>query len=420
MTANAHDGLDMPLALDIGGSLTRTPEQATYTRLRSFLMVAIASLALFLNNGFMGIGISVFDPLMILRLHVSVGTLKFGDTITLVTVALTAPLAGYCIDRLGARPLFAAGMALMAGGLVLYASAVSLTTVYLAHFLFGLCLVCSGAFACLLVVSAAARRWRGFAIGVLLASASLGSGIAPTILSGLKTMFGWQAALYALAGFTLCMLPAIALLVPMRLHIGSTAGLPRGESATLGGALQSRNFWLLAAVAAIGYMSELGTVTNLVLFFSKDMQLPAAGVGAMMLMVFGTVLVAQLSVGISCDMLNRRRVHTVCILIMALGCAILASRSAPLLALGLICFGIGWGGNYVLLQYLVTHLFAGPSVGRIVGTIGVVEVLGGSVGPVAFGSSHDWTGSYRAAFAIAAIALTLAAFFASRIDSRTS
>jgi NNP family nitrate/nitrite transporter-like MFS transporter len=300
----------------------------------------------------------------------------------------------------------------------LYASALSLGIVYLAHVLFGLCLVCSGAFACLLVVSAATRRWRGFAIGVLLASASLGSGIAPGILSALKTMFGWQTALYALAGFTVCMLPAIALLVPMRLQIGSTAHLPRGETATLGGALRSRNFWLLAAVAAIGYMSELGTVTNLVLFFSKDVQLSAAGVGALMLLVFGTVLVAQLSVGVLCDMLNRRLVHTVCVIIMALGCAILASRSAPLLGLGLVCFGVGWGGNYVLLQYLVTHLFAGPSVGRIVGTIGVVEVLGGSVGPVTFGSSRDWTGSYSAAFATAAVALCVAAFFASRIDSR--
>jgi nitrate/nitrite transporter NarK len=105
---------------------------------------------------------------------------------------------------------------------------------------------------------------------------------------------------------------------------------------------------------------------------------------------------------------------------MAVGCAILASRSAPLLGLGLVFFGVGWGGNYVLLQYLVTHLFAGPSVGRIVGTIGVVEVLGGAIGPVTFGSSRDWTGSYSAAFATAAIALSLAAFFASRIDSRAT
>jgi predicted MFS family arabinose efflux permease len=418
MTANAPEILDMPPALKSGAGVTRAAQEAAYTRTRSVLMVAIASLTLFLNNGFMGIGISVFDPLMIQRLHVSVGMLKFGDTVTLVTVACTAPLAGYCIDRLGARPLFVGGMVLMAAGLILYASAESLRIVYLAHLLFGLCLVCSGAFACLLVVSAATRRWRGVAIGVLLASASLGSGIAPGILSALKTMFGWQGALYALAGFTVCMLPAIALLVPMRLNIGSTAHLPGGETATLGGALRSRNFWLLAAVAAIGYMSELGAVTNLVLFFSKDIQLSAAGVGAMMLLVFGTVLAAQLSVGVLCDMLNRRLVHTVCVLIMALGCAVLASRSAPLLWLGLVFFGVGWGGNYVLLQYLVTHLFAGPSVGRIVGTIGVVEVLGGSVGPVTFGSSRDWTGSYSAGFATAAIALCAAAFFASRIDSR--
>jgi predicted MFS family arabinose efflux permease len=420
MTANARDILDLPPALEVGGSVTRMADHPAYTRLRSVLMVAICSLSLFLNNGFMGIGISAFDPLMMQRLHVSVGALKFGDTITLVTVALTAPLAGYFIDLLGARPLFLGGMSLMAAGIALYAQATSLTLIYLTHVLFGLCLVSSGAFACLIVVSAATSRWRGFAIGVLLASASLGSGIAPGILAALKTLYGLQGALYLLAGVAACTLPAIAALVPMRLHIGSTAHLPRGETATLGGALRSRNFWLLAVVAAIGYMSALGIVTNLVLFFSKDVRLSAAGIGMMMLLVFGTVLIAQLGIGLLCDVLNRRLVHTVCVFVMAVGCAILAGRSAPLLGLGLVLFGVGWGGNYVLLQYLVTHLFAGPSVGRIVGTIGVVEALGGSLGPVLIGASHDWTGSYSFAFSTAAAALSLAGLCASRINARPS
>jgi len=140
---------------------------------------------LLLNNGFMLIEISIFDPLMIARLHVSVATLKFGDTIALATVAVTAPAAGYLTDKAGPRLLFVAGLALMAFGMILYTVFTTIGQIYLAFILFGVCLALSGGFACLIVVSDATTKRRGLAIGVLLATASLGQAIAPVVLSTL-------------------------------------------------------------------------------------------------------------------------------------------------------------------------------------------------------------------------------------------
>lgn len=382
-----------------------------FTQGRSIAMVTICALAMFLNNGFMFIGVSVFDPIMIRRLGLSVGMLKVGDTITMATIASTAALAGYLIDRFGPRLLFAVGMALMSIGMLLYSFAATIVGIYLIHILFGLCIVLSGAFICLVVVSAATSRHRGLAIGSLLAAASLGMGIAPAVMSMLAAAIGWQATLRAVAAVTLLLLPAILLVIPPRAE-HDTPGHAQGA---LGAALRSKNFWLLAAVAALGYLTAIGTMSNMVLYLTRELRVSGTLVGAMSLTLFSTVLVMQLVTGILVDRLNSRIVHVVCILTMALGCLLLGLHPPGTAWIALILFGIGWGGNYTLLQYLATHLFSGPAIGRIVGMIGMMEAVGGALGPVTIGASYDRVGGYGPVFVTLSIALLAMALLASRI-----
>jgi MFS family permease len=390
-----------------------------YSNIRSFIMVAVCSLTLFLDNGFLLIGISVFDPLMMKRLDVSVGALKAGDTITFATVALAAPLAGYLIDRVGPKPLFVAGMAMMSSGLALYALADSIMAVYAIHALFGLCLVLSGAYACLIVVSEATTRRRGMAIGILLATASLGAALSPTVFSALAQAFGWQRSLVIVAAVTLLALPPIIMFVPRRLH--ATARIIPGaeQKATLGSSLRSRSFWFLAIVAAVGFLCAIGVTSNMILFLTKDLHLASGDRNMIMVGVFVASLLTQLAGGLLTDILNRRLIHTVCIAAMAVGCGLFATEANALVWPAVILFSAGWGGNYVLLQYLLTHLFSGPSIGRIIGVIGVVEALGGSLGPVLVGGSYDLTKSYSLSFELIAAALLGTAVIASQIRKAT-
>jgi MFS family permease len=382
-----------------------------FTQRRSIAMVTICALAMFLNNGFMFIGVSVFDPIMIRRLGISVGTLKVGDTITMATIASTAALAGYLIDRFGPRLLFAVGMVLMSVGMLFYSFVVSIAQIYLIHILFGLCIVLSGAFICLVVVSAATSRHRGLAIGSLLAAASLGMGIAPAVMSMLEAAIGWQATLRLVAAVTLLLLPAILLVIPGR---AAQDAIDHGQGA-LGNALRAKNFWLLAAVAALGYLTAIGTMSNMVLYLTRELRVSGTQVGTMGFTLFSTILVMQLVTGILVDRLNSRIVHVVCILTMAIGCLLLGLHPPGTAWIALILFGIGWGGNYTLLQYLATHLFSGPAIGRIVGMIGMIEAVGGALGPVTIGASYDHARSYGPVFIILSVALLAMALLASRI-----
>jgi len=402
---------EMVDAGQIPDPVTQHPPAVSFSRGRSIAAVTICALAMFLNNGFMFIGVSVFDPIMIERLGVTVGTLKIGDTITMATIASSAALAGYLIDRFGPRLLFAMGMALMSIGMMLYSYATTIVQVWLIHILFGQCIVFSGAFICLVVVSAVTDRHRGLAIGCLLASASLGMGLAPATMSLLAAAIGWQASLRGIALATLLMLPAILVLIPR--STGQRSGGSRQGS--LREATRDRNFWLLSTVAALGYLAAIGTMSNMVLYLTRELHFASSAADMMSFVLFATVLVTQLATGILVDRLESRIVHVVCILLMAAGCLLLGLRPAGMTWVALILFGVGWGGNYTLLQYLATHLFSGPAIGRIVGAIGTVEAVGGALGPVTIGASYDLAGSYGPIFMLLSVGLLGMAVIAARI-----
>ncbi len=396
---------------EIPDPVTQLSPVILFSRSRSIAAVAICALAMFLNNGFMFIGVSAFDPIMIQRLGVTVGTLKIGDTITMATIASSAAVAGYLIDRFGPRLLFAMGMTLMSIGMALYSSATTIVQVWLIHILFGQCIVFSGAFICLVVVSAVTDRHRGLAIGCLLASASLGMGLAPATMSLLAATIGWQASLRGIALVTLLMLPAILALIPR-----STGQRSDGSrQGSLREAARERNFWLLSAVAALGYLAAIGTMSNMVLYLTRELRLASSSADTMSFVLFATVLVTQLTTGILIDRLESRIVHVVCILLMAGGCLLMGLHPTGTTWVALILFGVGWGGNYTLLQYLATHLFSGPAIGRIVGAIGTVEAVGGALGPVTIGTSYDMAGSYGPIFATLSVGLLGMAIMAARI-----
>jgi MFS family permease len=413
-----HDAGDAIIST-MPGALSGASPAATARRLvlRSALVVAMCSLTLFLNNGFMLIGISVFDPILLQRLHVSVGTLKLGDTITLLTLALSAPLAGWIIDELGPRVAFVVGMALMAAGMAAYAVATSIAQIYIIHVSFGLCLALCGAFATAIVVSTVTDRHRGVSLGCLLATSSFGMAVAPKILNGLRALVGWQHAVLIVACVTAVFVPVLWLALPRRVQ-GHSAETAIHGGMTLRSAMRSRVFWLLSVVAAIGYFSELGVVTNLVIFYSGEMGLGMARIGSLMLLMFLVSVLSHLVTGWLTDRLDRRVIHGCSILVMACGAAILGSHSPVLVGLGAALFGIGWGGNYVLLQYLLTHLFRGPEMGRIIGCIGVFEAAGAGFGPVSIGAVYDTAHSYAPAFYGVAALLAFALLAAIRIRSK--
>jgi MFS family permease len=77
-----------------------------------------------------------------------------------------------------------------------------------------------------------------------------------------------------------------------------------------------------------------------------------------------------------------------------------------------ILFGFGWGGLYTLLQLLTMDSFGLKAGGKILGTITVLDALGGGLGPWVSGVLFDKTGNYQASFLVVSGLITIALLIA--------
>ncbi len=348
---------------------------------------------------------------------VTVGALKLRDLITLFSAGLLGFFAGALADRVGVKPLMVAGMLLLTVAYWYYGQVQSLRDVYIVHFLFGVLLTLAGLIVNVILVSRWFVRKRGLAIGIALAGTSIGNAVLPPLNAWLLNFGDWREVFTWVAVLPLVMIPLIILLVRNQPPANSTGAAAKAAAAatqygmTLGEALRSRNFWMLAGLAMCTFYSILAMGTHTFLFMREEgYSVMVASSGSSILFVGG--LVGKLISGHLAETLGRQRVLLVGLGLMFSGvlCIVLTSavHSPQLLWIGLGLFGFGWGGIYTLIQLLCADLFGLKSLGKIVGAITVLDTFGGGLGPFVTGLLYDSSGSYFLPFVVITILLAVA------------
>jgi MFS family permease len=127
--------------------------------------------------------------------------------------------------------------------------------------------------------------------------------------------------------------------------------------------------------------------------------------------MFTMGLIGKFVFGWLCDVFDNKLVMMFNLAVMLAGAVCLATVQASLLWPAVVLFGAGWGGLYTLLQVMTVDLFGLRAAGRILGTISVLDAMGGGLGPFITGLLFDRTGSYQAPFTMIA-GLTLLALAA--------
>ncbi|MCC5861318.1 MAG: MFS transporter [Gammaproteobacteria bacterium] len=348
---------------------------------------------------------------------VTVGALKLRDLITLFTAGALGFFAGALADRVGVKPLMVAGMLLLAVAYGYYGQVQSLRDVYIVHFLFGVLLTLAGLIVNVILVSRWFVRKRGLAIGIALAGTSIGNAVLPPLNAWLLNFGDWREVFLWVAVLPLVMIPLIVLLV--RNQPPKNASDAAGKAAeaathygmTLGEALRSRNFWMLAGLAMCTFYSILAMGTHTFLFMREEGYSVMVASSASSILFIGG-LVGKLISGHLAETLGRQRVLLVGLALMFSGvlCIVLTStiHSPQLLWIGLGLFGFGWGGIYTLIQLLCADLFGLKSLGKIVGAITVLDTFGGGLGPFVTGLLYDSSGSYFLPFVVISILLAVA------------
>ena len=115
-----------------------------------------------------------------------------------------------------------------------------------------------------------------------------------------------------------------------------------------------------------------------------------------------------IAAGALADLLPRKAVFGGCLTLMFTGAILLATLKPGLVMPALYLFGLGWGGNYTMLQGLVADVFGARSLGKILGGITVLDATGGALGPWVTGTLFDLSHSYRSAFLVMALLIAVA------------
>lgn len=385
-----------------------------------WVIAGAAFFTLLVTNGLTFAGITVFDESLLQEFGWGRGTLKFRDLLTMGLAGLLSPLAGAIADRHGVKWLMAGGATLLAVALLLYGQIGSVVHMYVIHILFAGVLASCGIVMAVILVSRWFVKRRGTATGIAMVGTSMGGAMFPALGAWLVGIYGWRTSLMLYAAFPALLLLVILFLIrerpsDMGLRPYGAEAAPPGSVPVVAGmeyrdAVRTRTFWILAAAGSMTFYAILGISAHLFLHLrGQGLDVPAAARGLSWLFLMG--LTGKFLFGYLADLFPHKRVLLINLGIMFAGSLALASMNQALFWPFVVCFGLGWGGIYTLLQLLTMDAFGLKAAGRILGTRTVIDAIGGGLGPWITGWLFDVTGGYQMPFLLVSglILLTMAA-----------
>jgi MFS family permease len=310
-------------------------------------------------------------------------------------------LAGVIVDRFGPRRLMLAGIAMAGLALVGLGGTTTLSAFYFFYLFNALGYVCGGPLPNQVLLSRLFDQGRGKAMGFAYLGIGIGGMIVPLLAHALIEELGWRTALRALGVLIIVLAFPAAFFVrePKAEKRDSTA--PAGEPVSIIPVLKRPAFYLLAvgSMASIGAIG--GTIQNLKLFLALDKEMAQALVAQVLSLVLAGSIVGRILMGWLADRWPRKRVMLLVYLIVAGAIPLLAvaPTTTSLKGAGFL-FGVGLGGDYMIIPLMAADLFGLKVMGRLMGIVLTADGVAEAVIPMAVATIRDHTGSYTMGFAL--------------------
>ncbi|HRR33382.1 MAG TPA: MFS transporter [Kiritimatiellia bacterium] len=382
------------------------------------LTVTAAFLALFALVGFALYGLPFFYDFMTREYGWSRATVTSGNALGKLLVGpLFGFIAGWLVDRFGPQRMMAAGAWM--GGLALAGLSVAdtLPFFYLFYVLNALAYVCGGPLPCQVLIARRFDKNRGKAMGIAYLGIGAGGALVPLVAARLQHVLGWHHALLALGVLI------VLLAFPLPLLLKNPSAVPRPDRTTpqpaapavdIGAILRSPVFYLLA----FGSMCSIGAVGGVMQhlkLYLRDQTFTQEGAARVLSLVLLSSLVGRVLMGWLADRFSRKHVMLLIYLIVSTAIPLLLLPAFPgRIYLFAILFGIGLGGDYMIIPLMAGDLFGVRALGRVMGIILVADGVAESAFPMLVGALYnEAASSYALGFSVLiAVALAGAALIA--------
>ena len=381
--------------------------------------------------------LSVFVVPMTQSLGWSVGMFSGAVSLGGLVAVFVSPLVGRWLDRYGAGVILgvgslatgavAIGLAFVAHPLAFYALYVPGRMIFTGPLEMGLPTAISNWFV--------RRRPMGLAVDAIAKGAGLA--VVPWAMQLIITGYDWRTAWIALGmlTFALGVVPSLLLVArrPEDLGLepdpapapadpanrdpqaaqgsGNSGGLAE-VNFTVGQALRTRAFWILAIFSGAGMMVQAGVSLHQVShYINQGIDPRFAALSA------STFALAQMPASLFWAALARRMpirflmMAASCVVALAAVGTVLSDRLLPEL-ISAAGVGFGVGGLHLLIRLVWADYYGRQNLGTIRGLTMSVQVGGQALGPIIAGFMFDYFDSYRIPFTFFAVAVFLAGIMA--------
>ena len=388
--AGAAESSATPLAAGSSGEVSRESLQVT----------ASAFVVLFCVVGLALWGLPFYYDFMVQQFGWTRGQVTSGNALSrLVVGPLFGVLAGWMVDRFGPRRLMIAGILMAGAALVGLGSISTLGMFYFFYMLNALGYVCGGPLPNQVLLSRWFDKSRGKAMGIAYLGIGLGGAAVPWISHRLVQYFGWQAALRTLGLLILVIALPAALMAkepPHSNHRAAPASFKEARSV-----FATIPFFLLTLGSMFSIAAVSGAQQNLKLFLSLDLHFSQSQAARILSLVLSFSIIGRLLMGWLADRFAKKYVMLLIYMLAAAALPLLFfGHSSVALYLFAVVFGIGLGGDYMIVPLMTAEIFGVQLLGRLLGVILTVCIMAEAVSPWLIGRLRDRTGSYSTGFLV--------------------
>ncbi len=346
---------------------------------------------------------------------------------------IAGPAVGWAVDKFGSRVVIQAGALISGLGFAMMLLVDSILGFYLIYAVW----LSIGMSAMLYIPSQAViAKWfdrrLSFALAILTAGVGLSGLVCAPPLALLVHQIGWRYAFVAVGVAIWIVVLPVSLLVrnaPEELglrpdgasndlaskgHLPEAAKETNGDNRlekgyTLGQALRSPVFWILACAFGFALMSH-AVVTVHTIPALTDAGMSAQTAAFAFGMVLFVSIAGRLLFGYLGDLLEIRHLFVAAYSLQAAGVLVLMNaRDMAMVYLFIALFGVGFGGTVPLMPAIRRQYFGTKAFAKIQGFMTPIALIFSAAGPIAAGYVFDVSGSYCWGFLLVAMTMFIAA-----------
>jgi sugar phosphate permease len=382
-------------------------------------VVSTGFLSLFSLVGIMFYGLPFFYDFWLTDFGWSRATITSGNALAKILIGpLFGFLAGWIIDRFGPRRLMLSGIIMGGAALIGLSIMTSLWQFYLFYLFNAIGYMCGGPLPNQVLIARWFNTARGKAMGIAYLGIGVGGMLVPQIAKSLTSNFGWHNALAILGVLMIAVALPMAWFVKENPEEQTQHTTQEVTKTSLKPIITGWPFYLLVIGSMCSIGAVAGTIQNLKLFFSLDLNYSQQEAANVLSIILGASIIGRLIMGWLADRMQKKFVMMIIYALVALAIPLLYFATTPgVIYIFAFIFGVALGGDYMIIPLMAADLFGLKVMGRVMGLVITADGIAEALAPMLAAYLRDKSGSYANGFAaliVLAIVGTIAVSFLPR------